>query len=1815
MKVTTAAAATDGVGSAAMADAYAHILLVDIEENNVPKLKIKLVKYFQSRKSCGGDCEVVRIDGSRTAEVRFRSEEDRKNVLAKKSHQISLDSGVLRMTVRLPTEEKPTKEAPSDVPQKKSDVAESTQPSSPAESTPEAEAPTEEKGGNDETADEELCSTSAVLGNISEELTQEFLEMLVENVLLDTPSSSQGFNLEVIPDTSFAVVTFQSVKENTDFVEKCPLNRTFQKKKLSVQPLEVTDKIVAEDIQNLNEDLLRLYFENAGGDVEDIELNEQSAIITFKDPKAVQKILKKKHHLKKVEIRVYPFYKSLGIALYGKDKPPLRLPAAFSEPIDDAVWRYLNGNQSAAASVQHDMEKHFCNVNLSRSSVWLSPCSSLLQKTDAKTLVKEWTDTVKSAFAQALSKFRSLKLRPEMEIWEESEKDIRQTLVNAGVVVVSDKANGVLSVAGPVADVNRLEQTLVEVIQKIVRRVHREKSTVTQEIKVPRTTFNILCKDGLKDRLLSVYPELKMSFGKGSSTLTATGLRDEILSASKVLYDEMLALKRQNLVMEDFVLDLLKEDPQEELTDALLTSLGINAAFEVSGQRLQLLAASDEDLKDAEDHLRSLLIRQCINVEDSKVLRLPKWNTLLSQLKNDNSKPCRRIGIRSTNGQVVVCGHKDSVIKVCNELDDFLTQNAQVEETVAVKPDIIVAYIQTLDKSWLNPVRGKVEVSFKKEAVCLSGPRCDVATCKTLINTLVSSIFFGSTTVLLPGAKKTFKDKESMYIPLIKHETNCLVQLVEVVGGGQDNMAHSQAPKPVYQFQTSDGVEIAVCKADMCRYPVHAIVNASSRDMKHSGGLAGAILKAAGPQLQDECDRLISLNGDLKPGDTVVTNAGGQLCCQKVIHAVGPTYDPIKSQKAVAQLKRAVKGSLELAEKRGCTSVALPAISRNQNFPINLCAETIVKAVKEHCDDKYDDNSVKKIHFVNNDDAAVQAMLAAVRQVYGNQGVVHSQQSPPAISPKPPSVKQGVSDPNCLGQVQTKEGLDISLIKGAIENATTEVIVNTVFEDLNLNKGAVSNAIFGVAGPNLQQLVNPQNAQGNVGDVIVTDGCNLKSKKVFHAVTPHYDKGKGSAEKTLKGIFRDCLDKAESSGLTSISIPAIGTGNLGFPKDVVVTLMLDEILAFSSKKPKHLKKAMIVLYSGDAQTIQVFSDEFKKKFPSASVVQPQVASTQTSGPFSKVVSSTGMHETKMGNVVLQVATGDITKETTDVIVNSSNESFTLKSGVSKAVLEAAGQAVETECQNLGAQPNSGMIMTQPGNLKCKKILHLVGQTDPVKINKAVKDALQMCVSNSFTSVSFPAIGTGQGNVQARQVADAMLDAAIDVLSQNTSSTLKTIRIVIFQPPMLKEFYNSMHQRETPDPAKAGFWGNLGSKIKSLFTATPDKPQKDQDFVIEPLKVEPACFHVCGDSQARVESAKQKIKDLISKEQYSISIPDNAIHSFSADDYIRIVDIQRDMMVSIKTENKNNQASVTIEGLSQDVLKASHEIHDMLKRAREKEDLKAKVEMASNMVDWQYQQQGLQFQSFSAQTNFELEQALEKKIPSVKVIVQGQTYTVAMPGGPATDNQGRILQIKRIDKLKDEEIPEAWDTMPANTSCLAVPIKAGTPEYTDVESRFRATCGQAIIKIERIQNPVLWKSLQIKKNDMEKRNGHQQNEKRLFHGTCHTTVAYINEHGFNRSYAGKNAAMYGNGTYFAVNASYSANRTYSKPKPNGEQCMYLCRVLTGDFTLGKQGMIVPPTKTATSVHQFDSVVDNMANPTMYIIFHDSHAYPEYLITFK
>ena len=96
-------------------------------------------------------------------------------------------------------------------------------------------------------------------------------------------------------------------------------------------------------------------------------------------------------------------------------------------------------------------------------------------------------------------------------------------------------------------------------------------------------------------------------------------------------------------------------------------------------------------------------------------------------------------------------------------------------------------------------------------------------------------------------------------------------------------------------------------------------------------------------------------------------------------------------------------------------------------------------------------------------------------------------------------------------------------------------------------------------------------------------------------------------------------------------------------------------------------------------------------------------------------------------------------------------------------------------------------------------------------------------------------------------------------------------------------------------------------------------------------------------------------------------------------------------------------------------------------------------------------------------------------------------------------------------------------------------------------------------------------------------------------------------------------------YFARDASYSADYAVSSGGIRttlssggfgpADRHMYLACVLTGEYTKGNGSMLVPPAKSSNNPNVlYDSVVDNVANPSIFVVFYDAQAYPEYLITF-
>ena len=158
-------------------------------------------------------------------------------------------------------------------------------------------------------------------------------------------------------------------------------------------------------------------------------------------------------------------------------------------------------------------------------------------------------------------------------------------------------------------------------------------------------------------------------------------------------------------------------------------------------------------------------------------------------------------------------------------------------------------------------------------------------------------------------------------------------------------------------------------------------------------------------------------------------------------------------------------------------------------------------------------------------------------------------------------------------------------------------------------------------------------------------------------------------------------------------------------------------------------------------------------------------------------------------------------------------------------------------------------------------------------------------------------------------------------------------------------------------------------------------------------------------------------------------------------------------------------------------------------------------------------------------------------------------------------------------------------------------------------------GKTLHHIYRIQNSTLYLQYMAEKRKLEQgAEPYMCNELYLYHGTSAHSVAGINENGFDSSYAGAHATMYGHGSYFARDLKYSTSDDYSPVDPtNGHQFVYAARVLVGHFCQGAPDMQHLPLQK--NGQTYDSAVDNLAEPYLFVIFRDTSSYPVYLYEFS
>ncbi|KAM4565197.1 protein mono-ADP-ribosyltransferase PARP14-like [Fundulus diaphanus] len=465
-------------------------------------------------------------------------------------------------------------------------------------------------------------------------------------------------------------------------------------------------------------------------------------------------------------------------------------------------------------------------------------------------------------------------------------------------------------------------------------------------------------------------------------------------------------------------------------------------------------------------------------------------------------------------------------------------------------------------------------------------------------------------------------------------------------------------------------------------------------------------------------------------------------------------------------------------------------------------------------------------------------------------------------------------------------------------------------------------------------------------------------------------------------------------------------------------------------------------------------------------------------------------------------------------------------------------------------PADCICSTAAGQLGCKEIIHASFKGKTQRIRNTCQKILQLCESKRFGSVAFPAVNTGQAGMDAGEACKAMLDGMASAIREINPNSLSLIRIVILLKPVFQAFRSEVESR------------------------------CEQDVQ--------GCFTLKGMAKRPME----KILEMFLGISMSPSTQDQTF---------------------ILPKPGPTESQETHGGLN--VTKTMEDLNRIVLQELSEEKDKEKV-MLTVSTEWAIIDDNGELRDLCLLNK---EAPLDKE--DVDMLTQdSRMFKVNLKAGEATEClTGKTYKLKNmatetgcVAPALALKLPPHWEPMNGEVF-TKVELQPNSPEYQEVAKGFHTNYN--IHKIERVQNVFLWHAFSVCRYRILSKNGEAElGEKLLYHGTSAASCNTIERDRFDRSYAGKHAAIYGKGVYFAVNASYSADK-YSPEDQSGLRRLYVARVLTGRYTVGNPLMKAPPPRGADATDCFDSLVNNQHQPTIFVIFHDDQAYPEYLITFS
>ena len=553
----------------------------------------------------------------------------------------------------------------------------------------------------------------------------------------------------------------------------------------------------------------------------------------------------------------------------------------------------------------------------------------------------------------------------------------------------------------------QVENTLVKIVGEtsVVEKVRRQVEEISHSYDI--STRKVPLQPALRAYLTQVQlKKIKINHPDLTISLDAKVL---IIQGPKVKLSEFeehlsayLTYTSISLSTDTLLVEFFSEGYGKEFLKTILDSKA-NISFAVFCTTVQLDFLFNDTCEDA---VRTLVAELQSMVTTKKVplpesLKQPKSQgkarliELYRKLEKDHNVLC---SISSNLNTIEFGGKKDDVFKAVKKMSDFINEECTtVRDMQLSRPQWKLVQ---KDECWIKDIKQwlwKVDVlengsQVTQVRIHLKGEDLKVIAAHRKLLELRDCLKTDSIKVLAPGACKYFQSEytKTTILPGIEsHYSVCIETILlenaepDVIESVSQTCSSREFCRVSTKFEkTNNIVTFKIHIGDLTEFEADVIVNPANGELKHAGGLAAAIVKKGGQEIQKDCFQYVrSQLFELEEGEVFFSRVVGRLPCKAIVHAVGPRWQVKYTDHGYekSRLKRAVTKSLAKAKKY--SSIAFPAISSGIfHYPIDQCALVHVEASMNFF--KTSQTALKEVSFVVIDQAHARAFQNALSQFF-----------------------------------------------------------------------------------------------------------------------------------------------------------------------------------------------------------------------------------------------------------------------------------------------------------------------------------------------------------------------------------------------------------------------------------------------------------------------------------------------------------------------------------------------------------------------------------------------------------------------------------------------------------------------------------------------------------------------------------------------------------------------------------------------------------------------------------------------------------------